>query len=61
MNRIALKACAASMTMLTLAAAPVAIEAQNVVTQTQMEKFSTYPTYDGDDLELAIDRNGYHF
>lgn len=49
------------MTMLTLAAAPVAIEAQNVVTQTQMEKFSTYPTYDGDDLELAIDRNGYHF
>ena len=61
MNRIALKACAASMTMLTLAADPVAIEAQNVVTQTQMEKFSTYPTYDGDDLELAIDRNGYHF
>lgn len=61
MNRIALKACAASMTMLTLAAAPVAIEAQNVVTQTQMEKFSTYPTYDGDDLELTIDRNGYHF
>ena len=61
MNRIALKACAASMTMLTLAAAPEAIEAQNVVTQTQMEKFSTYPTYDGDDLELAIDRNGYHF
>ena len=61
MNRIALKACAASMTMLTLATAPVAIEAQNVVTQTQMEKFSTYPTYDGDDLELAIDRNGYHF
>lgn len=49
------------MTMLTLAAAPVAIEAQNVVTQTQMEKFSTYPTYDGDDLELTIDRNGYHF
>ncbi len=61
MNRIALKACAASLALLPLAAAPVAMQAQNVVTQSQMEKFSTYPTYDGDDLELSIDRNGYHF
>ena len=61
MNRIALKVCAASMAMMPLAAAPVAMQAQNVVTKTQMEKFANYPAYDGEDLELAIDRNGYHF
>ncbi len=61
MNRIALKVCAASMAMMPMAAAPVAMQAQNVVTKTQMEKFATYPAYDGEDLELAIDRNGYHF
>ena len=61
MNRIALKACAATLALMPMAAAPVAMQAQNVVTRTQMENFSNYPAYDGDDLELAIDRNGYHF
>ena len=61
MNRIVLKACAASLAMLPIAAAPVVVHANAVVTQTQMEKFSTYPTYDGEDLELTVDRNGYHF
>ena len=61
MNRIALKACAASLALMPMSVAPVAMQANPVVTQTQMEKFSTYPTYAGNDLELTIDRAGYHF
>lgn len=61
MNQIALKVCAASLALMPMAAAPVEMQANPTVTQTQMEKFSTYPAYDGEDLELTIDRNGYHF
>ncbi len=61
MIKTALKACTASLALLPIAAAPVAMQAQNIVTESQMEKFSTYPTYDGEDLELSIDRQGYHF
>ena len=60
MKNLLLKACASTLTVVSVAAMP-----QNVMSATIspaiVESFASMPTYNGEDLELTIDNNGYHF
>lgn len=61
MKNLLFKVCASAIGVMSVAVAPQDIMAQIKISPSIVETFQSMPAYAGEDLELTIDKSGYHF
>ena len=61
MKNLLINLCASACGIMSIAVLPQNVMSQPKISPQLVQSFAEMPTYNGEDLELTIDSNGYHF